>query len=323
MKSYHNLTFCPKKIIFFRMSKKQWFIDLAKGAALGTGVLPGVSVGTVGLIVNVYDKLLGAISGLTKHFWEAFKTLLPIALGCIAAAVLFLFGYSKLSDFIGFELICCFAGATLGGMPIILNEMKGKSVKPVSVVRIIACFIIAAGIGILSVIAKNQNWFDFAFAFENPGSNWWIYLVIFFVGVVAAIACLIPGISGSMVLFIFGLYNPIVDMFSLSKPNSIFNNHSRIASGLILLLILLIGVVLGLIAFAKVMKSLMAKHHDGTFECVIGFVLGSVVSIFVNNSVWSYYSSLRVIDYIVGPIAFIGCAALFIFLTKRSLARKQ
>ena len=40
------------------MKVKDWFLDFGRGAALGTGILPGVSVGTVGIIVNVYDKLL-------------------------------------------------------------------------------------------------------------------------------------------------------------------------------------------------------------------------------------------------------------------------
>ena len=65
------------------MAAKEKWLDAAKGAALGTGILPGVSVGTVGLIVNVYDKLIDAIDGLRRQFGKAFLTLLPIALGCV------------------------------------------------------------------------------------------------------------------------------------------------------------------------------------------------------------------------------------------------
>ena len=57
------------------MKVKDWFLDFGRGAALGTGILPGVSVGTVGIIVNVYDKLLNSISGLLKKFWERLRAI--------------------------------------------------------------------------------------------------------------------------------------------------------------------------------------------------------------------------------------------------------
>jgi uncharacterized membrane protein len=92
------------------MKAKDWFIDFGKGAALGTGILPGVSVGTVGIIVRIYEKLLSTINDLRKHFGKAFLTLLPIALGCIISAIFLLWGYSKIQPYAGFEVVALFAG---------------------------------------------------------------------------------------------------------------------------------------------------------------------------------------------------------------------
>ena len=111
------------------MKVKDWFLDFGRGAALGTGILPGVSVGTVGIIVNVYDKLLNSISGLLKKFWVSFLALLPIALGTVISAVILLWGYSHLKDYAPFEIIALLAGLILGGLPIIVKEIPWKEIK--------------------------------------------------------------------------------------------------------------------------------------------------------------------------------------------------
>ncbi|MBO4541304.1 MAG: DUF368 domain-containing protein, partial [Bacilli bacterium] len=271
------------------MKVKDWFLEFGRGAALGTGILPGVSVGTVGLIVKVYDRLLEAISGLTKHFGKAFKTLLPIALGCIVSALLLLFGYSRLKNFIPFEIIALMAGLILGGAPIIVKQIDWKAISIADVIRMILGFVFAAGIGIVAVIASKNNWFDVGEAFLDPNNNIWVYFLTFFVGVITAVACLLPGISGSMVLFIFGLYNPVVGLYS--GENSMLRNHDRIGTGLILTAILFVGVVVGLLAFAKIMRNLEERHHQGTFTLVLGFVAGSLISMFVNHEIWAYYES--------------------------------
>ena len=82
------------------MKAKDWFSDFGRGATLGTGILPGVSVGTVGFIVNVYNKLIDSIDGLRhrKTFRQSFLALLPIALGCIAAVVLLLLFWKRRCD---------------------------------------------------------------------------------------------------------------------------------------------------------------------------------------------------------------------------------
>ncbi len=299
------------------MKVKDWFLEFARGAALGTGILPGVSVGTVGLIVKVYDRLLEAISGLTKHFWKAFKALLPIALGCVVAALLLLFGYSRLKAYIPFEIIALMGGLILGGTPIIVKKIDWKAISVGDIVRVVFGFLFAAGIGIVAVIASKNNWFDVGAAFLDPNNNIWVYFLTFFVGIITAVACLLPGISGSMVLFIFGLYNPVIGLYT--GENSMLHNHDRVGTGLILTVILFVGVVLGLVGFAKIMRGLEEKHHQGTFTLVLGFVGGSMVSMFVNHEMWAYYESgAGWYHYVIGGILFVvGCIGLF-FLLKKS-----
>jgi putative membrane protein len=298
------------------MKAKEWFKDFGKGAVLGTGILPGVSVGTVGIIVGIYDKLLSAINDLRHHFGKAFLRLLPIALGCIIAAVILLIGQKFLYDSMQFEITALFAGFILGGLPVILFELRERKFSLADIARVAAGFVVAAGIGIMSVVADKYFGIDLLSAFLDPNANWWVYPVTFVVGFVAAVACILPGISGSMVLFIFGLYNPVVDLFIGNQ--SMFANHDRIGTGLLLTFILLVGVIAGLFTISKLMVGLMKKHHRGTFTVVMGFVLGSIIAMFVNNQIWNSYSKFQWWDYLIGAVLFLAAVIVLTILIVRN-----
>ena len=97
------------------------------------------------------------------------------------------------------------------------------------------------------------------------------------------------------------------------------HNHDRIGTGLILTLILFVGVVLGLLGFAKIMRKLEEKHHQGTFTLVLGFVSGSLVSMFVNHEMWAYYeSNAGWYHYLIGGALFVAGAIFLFYLLKRS-----
>lgn len=316
------------------MKAKDWFSDLARGATLGLGILPGVSVGTIGIIVHVYDKLIDSIDGLRHKFGKSFCTLLPLALGCIISAVVLLIFWQKVARvYFPFIMISVLAGIVIGSLPVILIELKGEKITPIAITRVGIGFLVAAAIGAMSFLSAKFSWSVFSFqdAFMNPFSSWWIFFVVFIIGFVAAVACLIPGISGSMVLFIFGLYNPVVGIFISERDAdgnilypSIFEDHSRIGSGIVLTLVLLVGILLGFFAISKAMKSLLANHKIPTFEVVLGFVTGSVVSMFVNNDMYSVYVTPATSawwQFLIGAILLLLSASLMWFLIKREQKR--
>ena len=308
--------------------------DAARGVAIGTGILPGVSVGTVGLIVNVYDKLIGSISSLRKDFRKSFLTLLPIAIGCLLSAFALLLFWKKLAyPYFPFPIICLLAGVVLGSLPICAAPLKGVKLSGMDILRLVAGFLVAAGIGVFSFLSAMgiiKVQLQVGAAFDNPFGNAWVFLIVFLVGVIAAIACLIPGISGSMVLFIFGLYNPVVGLLisekdaagTITHPSIFhsFDNPGYFWGGILLIVILILGIIIGLVAASKAMKSLIQKHTRGTFTMVLGFVLGSLVSMFFNNDTYEIYTnpSLNVpLQYIIGGVLFIAAAVALFILTKR------
>ena len=314
------------------MKAKDWFLEFGRGAALGTGILPGVSVGTVGIIVNVYDRLIEAISSLRKDFKRSFLTLLPIALGCIVSAVALLVFWKKLAYvYFPFIVIGALAGFVVGGLPVITKELRGEKLGFADFGRILMGFLLAASIGVLSFLSTAgilKINLDFQAAFNAPFQSWWIFFVVLFVGFLAAVACLIPGISGSMVLFIFGLYNPVVNLFMNQYDvdgnivnESIFHDKSKLGGGLLIILVLLIGILVGLLAVSKAMKSLLENRRRGTFGVVLGFVLGSLVSMFVNNDMYGVYVNPHTNQwwqFAAGAALFIGVAALTFFAIKKA-----
>ena len=315
------------------MKIKDWFADFARGATLGLGILPGVSVGTVGIIVHVYDKLIDSIDGLRHKFWQSFKTLLPLAIGCIISAILLLLFWQKVArPYIPFITISVLAGAVLGSVPMIYSQINSH-INWALILRVVGGFTIAAAIGIVSFLSAKFNWniWNFQEAFLNPFQSWWIFIIVFIVGFVAAVACLIPGISGSMVLFIFGLYNPVIGIFISQRDNegnviypSIFQDQSRLGSGILLIIVLLVGILLGFFAISKAMKVLLEKYKSHTFEVVLGFILGSIVSMFVNNDMYEVYfdpSTSQWWQFMVGGILLITITILSGWLINREEKR--
>lgn len=307
------------------MKIKKWLQDVVKGGSLGLGMIPGVSAGTMALIVGIYDRLIDGISALRKEFKKSFVSLLPLGIGAVISALICMLGVRFGLDYAPFAIISLFAGLIIGSLPVITKELKGAKItaKPICLVIISAVF--AAGIGVLSAIAKLNNWGNFEAAFV--AGEWWTYIGIFIAGFIAAMACIVPGISGTMILFVVGLYDPVLNIYI--GDNSILHNHARLVSGIFLTLSLLVGILAGFILTSKLMKKLLAKLHNETYFSVFGFILGSLVSMYVNQSmitndtlVWKY-SSVSVLEWIIGSVLLVGSAVLFYFLSKKSLSLKQ
>ena len=311
------------RVILLCMKLKNWFIDCAKGASLGIGLLPGVSAGTIGITVGIYDKLISGVNGLRKEFWKSILILLPIMLGWVIAGVALLYLEHLSWDKIPFIIVLTCAGFTVGGLPVILKEVKSHSLGIKDFALMAIGFVVATAIGVLSVLAKVYEWFDVEAAFLNPNENIWIYPLAVVIGMIAMGACIIPGISGAMILFIFGLYQPVLDLYM--GDGSMLHDHSRLGTGLILTACLVVGIALGLILASKLMKGVIVKHHDGTFDVVLGFVLGSLVAMFLNNQIWPMYFNEDTNvwwQWLVGGACFLIFAALTLFLVKKAEKRE-
>ncbi len=307
------------------MKIKRWLERAAKGMSLGLGMIPGVSAGMVALAVGIYDVLIEAIANIRKHFKENVGILFPYFIGAVISAIAVMVGVSYGYRYAHFTINCIFAGFIIGTVPIVTKGLKKNDISAKTALLVMCGFILTAGIGVLSLISKLYLGFDIGNYFVI--NTWWIYPAIFFAGFLAAAACILPGLSGALILYIFGFYDPIVSLYV--GNNSMFHNHERILPGIFFSLVLIAGILMGFVAASKLMKSLLEKHRTGTLFIVLGFLIGSFISTFINQSVYSsdtetwLYSNIQLWELIVGPLLFVLVAVGFFVLSKKSRKKTQ
>lgn len=264
-----------------KKSIKEKALDLVKGLAIGVSfIIPGVSGGTMAVILGIYDKIINAINNLVKKFVASIKILLPIALGAALAILICWYPFKLAFEHIMLVMVSLFAGFIIGGMPGIIDEVRNVKIKPIYIVVASIAIILSVALGILSVLMELniQSLYD-----SRP---WWLYIIIILVGIIASFALVMPGISGSMILMVLGFYTPTLNLIDN------FLSWTNIGPSLSILACLALGVVLGVILASKVMAFLLSKFRVGTFYAIIGIIIGSLIAIYYNFEISEYYIRL-------------------------------
>lgn len=266
------------------MKKKEWLKILLSGIGIGIGsAIPGVSGGTIAVICNVYEKIINAVSNIFKKFTESFLILLPILVGLLIGLIPTIILVDKCLEQFLFGLICIFAGFIIGSLPKITSEIKNTKPTKKHFFTLVITFIIVVLLGVGSVLAKT----DMTSQFNKP--DWWFYIALIPVGLVASIALVVPGVSGGMILVLLGFYAPLIESTVGVAKDCLNGNWSMFGQQIGLLLCFLLGVIIGFIVVSKIMSKLLSKYHDLTFFGILGFIVGSLISLYINNEIWSYY----------------------------------
>lgn len=266
------------------MNAKEFFKSLLGGMAIGvSSAVPGVSGGTIAVILKIYEKLIWAISNIFKEFKKAIIYLLPILLGVVIALIPTMYLMHKALDSLLFAVICMFAGFIIGSLPDIYDEVKDKPLKKSFMVVFAISMLVAVGLGVASAFANA----DLSSVIYNPPV--WMYFVLIPVGVIASIALVVPGISGSMLLLLLGFYEPLIDSTIDTMKACLNGNWSHFGIQVAVLLCFAIGVVVGFYFISKLMHYLISKFREMVFYSILGFVSGSTVALFYNYKIAKYY----------------------------------
>lgn len=248
------------------MSKIKWS-NLWKGFAMGTtDLVPGVSGGTIALLLGIYDDFIRSISGIfSKRFWESLKFLIPIGLGMVIAI-------GVLSKLINYLLsthtvpsMFFFVGLIGGIIPYLLKTSKFKQTFSIQ-----HYILLLLGIVIIVVITLLNN--GDKHAGETLSLNSGLIIKYFIAGMCASSAMLLPGISGSFMLLVFGVYGTV--MFAISEFMSL--NFATIP----VLLTVGLGVICGFLFSSKLIQYLLSYYTFLTYALIIGFVVGSLYAVF-------------------------------------------
>lgn len=248
------------------MQQFKW-INILKGFAMGTSdLVPGVSGGTIALLLGIYNQFIASISCIfSRRFWPSFTFLIPIIIGMLLAmgSLSNLFNYLLSQHHI--PTMFFFGGLIIGILPYLLKISNYKTSFTTK-----HYMMVIAGIAILIVITLMNN--GDKHAGETLTLSTGLIIKYFIAGMCASSAMLLPGISGSFMLLVFGVYGTVMLAISeVVKLNFI---------GLPILLAVGFGVLAGFIISSKIIQYFLTHHKLMTFALIIGFVVGSLFAVF-------------------------------------------
>ena len=251
----------------------KYIILFLKGLGMGAAnVIPGVSGGTIALITGIFERLINSIKSFnfkaikllfTGKFKEFVKyTDLYFLIAIIAGIVIAIVSLARLFDFL-FENYPVYIWSYFFGLVLASVYFVGKTVSKWTLSVIITFIIgttVAIIISLLNPAIENKNFF---------------YLII--CGVAAICSMILPGLSGSFILFIMGNYK-------LVAIDAINNVDIKI------LIPVLIGAVGGLLAFSHILSWIFKKYRNETISLLTGFILGSV------SILWQWQKKIFLLD---------------------------
>ncbi|PAI08707.1 hypothetical protein APW48_10160 [Staphylococcus aureus] len=271
------------------MRQFKW-INILKGFAMGTSdLVPGVSGGTIALLLGIYNQFIASISGIfSRRFWPSFTFLIPIIIGMLLAmgSLSNLFNYLLSQHHI--PTMFFFGGLIIGIVPYLLKISNYKTSFTTK-----HYMMVIAGIAILIVITLMNN--GDKHAGETLTLSTGLIIKYFIAGMCASSAMLLPGISGSFMLLVFGVYGTV--MLAISEVVKL--NFT----GLPILLAVGFGVLAGFIISSKIIQYFLTHHKLMTFALIIGFVVGSLFAVFpglpTNIVMWFVSLVVFIIGFIV------------------------
>ena len=237
--------------------KDNYLITALKGLIVGASMLvPGVSGGSMAMILGIYDKLVRAVSSFFKNILGNVIFLGTFVLGAGIGMILFASPLGKLTENYNMIMMYFFMGAVAGGIPLIYKSSKVQKVTSKEIFYIF--------IGALITLLINfipEGIFDFTGGL-TLGSLGMLALG----GIVIAIALILPGISVSYMLLVLGMYTETM--------NAIKNLYFPY------LIPLALGVLLGVALTTRILETTMNKYPEKTYLIILGFIIGSVVMVF-------------------------------------------
>lgn len=242
-----------------------------KGLTMGLAdSVPGVSGGTIAVITHIYDELVFSIrsidlqslrlllSGQPRAFWRHINGVFLLILFCGILSGLLISANTVLFLLANYYLLLMafFMGLVLASCWLLKQEFNRKWEN-----------LCALCLGILFVAGIN---------FVNPRVADISYMYVFFSGIIAISAMILPGLSGAFILLLLGVYEFILGAL-------VEFNMAYIA-------VFVVGCAIGLLAFSRVLTWLLLKHHQLSYGFITGLLLGSILVLWPWQQSLSFYA---------------------------------
>ena len=241
--------------------KRKWLKNVLKGLWVGsTMTVPGVSGGTMAVVVGIYEELIHAINGLKDNFKIHMIFLLQFVLGAGTGFLVFARIITALLDnvIMGGLTRLFFCGVVIGGIPLLVRKSGIEKLA----FRHIVSLCIGAAI-VLGLLLLPTGMFV-----TGSGVTFWI--LQFIGGIIVAIALILPGISVTHILYIMGLYEVVLQrVYELQWLS---------------LVPLAAGVLVGTFLTADILEKGIQKYPEEVYMAIIGFVASSLVNLIPTES---------------------------------------
>lgn len=265
--------------------------------------VPGVSGGTIAFILGFYDKFITALNniifGNKSEKKEAIFFLIKLGIGWVVGMALATLILTSLFEKNIYQISSLFLGFIIFSIPLIIKEelpsLKGKYQNLIFTLL---------GIAVVSLITYFNPISSTSNVVNISHINIGLVAYIFISAMVAISAMVLPGISGSTLLLIFGLYIPIMNSI---KELLHFN-----LSVFPVLLVFGLGVIVGIVLVIKLIKRALEKHRSQTIYLIIGLMLGSLYAIVMGPTTLQTskppmdFSSFSIVFFIIGGIVILG-----------------
>jgi len=232
-------------------------VFLLKGYIIGSSMsVPGVSGGTMAILLGIYDKLIGAISNFHKDiranalYLGKFVAAVGLGIGSLA------FVLKWLLDNFTLPVSSLFIGAVFGGIPALYQKARIEKFRISSVLYFLFGLFVVIATGFIP--ESNLN------IVQSEGIVG--MFIILLTGIIIAIALILPGISTSHMLLVLGMYDDL--LLAITEFNIIF------------LAIISIATTVGIFLITKPIEWTLKNFPHQTYCAIIGFVVGSVSAIF-------------------------------------------
>ena len=237
-------------------------VTLAGGFLMGSAdIVPGVSGGTIALVLGIYERLVGQVSrgagalgviargdlrgGLTRLRQVQWAFVLPLGVGIGLALAVLSSVLEHLLEEQPVLLSGLFLGLVAGSVVIASREFEGRASTREWVAGVVTAVVAFLLLGLRPATVS------------DPAPA-----VLFLGGAVAVCAMILPGVSGSFLLLLLGLYDAVIAAVS--------------DRDLLVVATVGLGAVLGLALFSRLLHWLLATHHDVMLAVLIGLMAGSL-----------------------------------------------
>ena len=234
--------------------------------------VPGVSGGTIAFILGFYDDFVNSLNNLIssdkKGRITALKFLSKIGIGWIVGFILSVSFITSIFEKNIYQISSLFLGFIISSIPLMVKSERKILIgnKRNAIFLIIGIIVVVAMTYFNPVTNIGQS-----FSLKSENLNLLFMAYIFISGMVAISAMVLPGISGSTILLIFGLYAPILT--AIEQIIRLKFNY------LPSILIFGSGILIGILITVRIVRYLLRSFRSQTIYCIIGLMVGSIYSV--------------------------------------------